>query len=81
MKKIRIVTDKSGEGACSPSVKVYDTETGKQIHGIRKITWTAEVNDICKAEIEFVCVEVDVEAQTTQDVTALGDEYHRYVKA
>lgn len=56
--KVRIESDGTPQGT-----KVFNIETGEQIHGVRSIEWSIGLHCAATAKIEVVVVEI----------TALGD--------
>jgi hypothetical protein len=41
-------------------VKIINEETGEPLNGVTKVTWRAEVNDICRADIEVIIVPAEI---------------------
>ena len=53
-------------------MEVYDVDTGEEIHGVYKATWTASADDVARIVLEMYCSEVDI--QGTCDVQELENE-------
>ena len=59
MRSVRVVSN----GGLSQGSKLVDTETGDELHGVRKIVATIEVDNFNIIEAEFVSGEIEVEGQ------------------
>ena len=57
MKTIRIESDGTPAGT-----KVFDTETGQPLHGIKKVTWEIAVKEVASATVTFCCPEITAPA-------------------
>jgi hypothetical protein len=57
MRSVRFATGSNLTGWGS---SLFDAESGAELRGVRRITATAEVDDITTVEAEFVSAEVDI---------------------
>ena len=74
MKTIRIESDGTPAGT-----KVFDTESGQRLHGIKKVTWEIAVNEAASATVTFACPEIT--AAGIVNVTGVGEFWERHQRA
>lgn len=51
-------------GGVAAGTKITDEE-GRELDWVTAVTWRAEVDDICRAQIELGAMEVEVEGEAT----------------
>jgi hypothetical protein len=63
----------SGPGGRGMGSKLIDLEDGKEIAQITKIMLTAEANDLWRATVTLIGVEVEVEVESRDEITFIPD--------